>query len=245
MNAAPLAALSCALFPVLVPRAEAPFPPDGALQGGRIREESTPTAATRSFDADLDELLRQLDLVLSPAGELALRDAARRSPLPATAGRSVTIDFDQVSAPCLFMQTKPLAGSFLHLASFFGREGNGGTVLDQCSNFLLNARSQPNFLAFNDSDSPGVYPSGGVARLPELLLFGEGHTEVTLYLSHGGFWAPAPLSIVAFGPGGIEDMEMFVTTNAWVAHTLSGTNIAGIVLLGNPCFLVVDDVSAD
>ncbi len=200
----------------------------------------------RVFDTELRELLLQLDAVFSPAGEEALRRAALAPPrVPLAHSRSVFIDFDQVSAPCLFVETKPLAGSFLHLASFFGREGNGGAVIDQCGNFGLNARSQPNFLAFNNSLFPGIYLSGGVAKLPELILFGEGHVEVTLHLSHGGFTTPSPLSIVAFGPGGIEDMEMFMTTSAWVAHTLTGTNISGIMLLGDPDYLVVDDISAN
>ncbi len=80
------------------------------------------------------------------------------------------INFDELSAPCLFFFTVALTDEYDPLGVTFSGPGgfNGGAVLDECSNFGVTGYSPPNFLAFN---SESDLADGGIPDGPETLTF--------------------------------------------------------------------------
>ncbi len=151
-----------------------------------------------------------------------------------------TIDFESITAPSGFLATAPLSGPF-EGAVFGGLNGNGGAVLHENSRFGVDARSGVNFLAFNRAVS--YLPPHGIAVPPHIVTFGAGHTQVTAHIATG-YEPGTPLAIVGFGPGGVQD-AMFVTVQrTWQAYTVTGSNLAGIVIIGDDSAFVVDDIVA-
>ena len=150
---------------------------------------------------------------------------------------AANVNFNTVAAPCHFIDTAPLRGAFQ--GAFFAAPGlDGGATLDECSNFGVNALSPPNFLAFNNAAS---YTTGGVAKLPEIIAIPGGAIRVSMALS-GGNMAGATMAIVAVGPGGVQDVQVLVTSAGFVTHTVTGTHISRLLLVGNPPSLVVDNI---
>ena len=86
-----------------------------------------------------------------------------------------------------------------------------GAILNECSNFGVNAYSPPNFLAFNRTLT---YTAGGVPKTPELILVGPNRSTVTFYAS-GGARSGYPLGIVALGPSGVIGMQTITTASTW------------------------------
>ena len=121
---------------------------------------------------------------------------------------------------------------------FYALETSGGAILDDCSNFGVSPLSAPNFLAFNN----GSIHQTGVPKLPQIIAFPGGVSTVTLSVSGGGN-AGVPMAIVAIGPGGVQDVQILMTTSGWTSHSVSGT-INLIALVGNPPWLVVDNIDA-
>ena len=156
---------------------------------------------------------------------------------PAT-GPGLT-DFDDVSAPCDFVGTSALRG-VEQFASFSAPGTSGGAILNECSNFGVNAYSSPNFLAFNRTLA---YSASGVPKTPELILVGPNRSTVTFYAS-GGAKSGYPLGIVALGPSGVIGMQTITTSSTWVQVTVTGTGISAIGLVGDPYWLVVDNIQA-
>jgi hypothetical protein len=179
----------------------------------------------------------QLALVGSAEGELALARLARESLAAGAAGAGGIVTFDMHAAPCAFSDTQAVNG-LVEGVTIRGRFPNGGAILDTCSNFGVAPLSGSNFLAFNNTVS---YPPGGVPQLPEIFFLGGTYSSVSVPLS-GGFQPGYPMTIVAFGPAGLVDSVDLVTTSGWATHTLSGAGISGILLVGDPLYLVVDDV---
>ena len=101
-------------------------------------------------------------------------------PLPGT----IVINFDDVTAPCLFAETTHLSEQYAPLGVYFhGPGGNdGGAILNQCGGFGVSAASGVNFLAFNRD----VHLSdGGVPKDPETILFDYLMTDVSIYAAGG------------------------------------------------------------
>ena len=69
--------------------------------------------------------------------------------LAAAPAAATTIDFE-TGAPCLFNQTSPLGNEYAGQGVTFSGVGaaRGGSILDQCSNFGIDAHSGVDFLAF-------------------------------------------------------------------------------------------------
>jgi hypothetical protein len=149
-------------------------------------------------------------------------------------------NFDDVTAPCDFVDTTALRGT--EQSAYFQAPGtDGGGILNECSDFGgIDAHSPPNFLAFNNATT---YTSGGVPRTPELILVGPNRSSVSLWVSGGG--TPGyPLAVAALSPGGVQGIVTTVTTSQWVQLTIAGTGISAIALVGNPQVLLVDDIQA-
>ena len=86
-----------------------------------------------------------------------------------------TINFDDITAPVIFANALPLTTQYTPQGVTFS---GGGAILNQNSNFHINAVSQSNFLAFNVSsaDLDGTVPNG-----PETFSFTNPETSVSLY----------------------------------------------------------------
>ena len=92
----------------------------------------------------------------------------------------VLIDFDDVSAPCVFVETTALRNAYLPLGvRFVGPdELGGGAILNSCSNFSVTGFSGANFLAFNSFST--LMGSGGVPTTPETLRFVSPVSDVSV-----------------------------------------------------------------
>jgi hypothetical protein len=164
------------------------------------------------------------------------------NPGPAAGHRTaeVVIDFDDVVAPCLFLETAPLRDHYLGLGvRFFGPDtSGGGAILNACGNFSVTGFSGTNFLAFNDI---ARYPGGGVPITPETIRF------------------TSPVSAVSILVGSNESSGQTVTLDAYDAADVlvdSQSRVLGPalgplavtapsitrVVLGGGHVLVVDDL---
>ena len=155
-------------------------------------------------------------------------------------GNAVVINFDGVTAPCLFADTVALKGTFGG-AKFKGKgKGNGGAIIDQCGNFLVTGHSPPNFLAFNCSAS---LKGGGHPRLPESITFLTPSTgDVTLRV---GSYDNGQVKITAVKTNGPNVIKTVTLTNAMQTVTLPGPGVKKIkIKVGQSgCVLVVDDIT--
>jgi hypothetical protein len=196
----------------------------------------------------------------APAGDQSALIAAAKAEFPSVLARALSsesiaamvkiikeapstgpglTDFDNVSAPCDFDGTTALRG-VEQFASFNAPGTSGGAILNECSNFGVEAYSPPNFLAFNRTLT---YTAGGVPKTPELILVGPNRSTVTFYAS-GGARSGYPLGIVALNSSGVIGMQTITTSSTWVQVTVTGTGIAAIGLVGDPYWLVVDNIQA-
>lgn len=104
---------------------------------------------------------------------LAFLAAATLVPLSAT-----SIDFEIPGAPCGFNQTSPLTTYYQGQGVVFSgpSQNQGGAVLNQCSNFGINAHSGTDFLAFNTA----TYGMG-----PEKVSFSSAQNLVSIWAGDG------------------------------------------------------------
>jgi len=102
-----------------------------------------------------------------PSGKIKPSKGIR--PIPEA---STLINFDNVSAPCVFSSTVALRNEYAAQGVVFRGtpvdSNNGGAILNECSNFGVTGHSSPNFLAFN-ADAP--MEDGGIPKIPELIIF--------------------------------------------------------------------------
>jgi len=119
--------------------------------------------------------------VVSPETSLVLdRLSGSQRPLESPGGASrrfiedlnetAFIDFDDVTAPCLFTATQALRDEYAAVGVAFEGPGplDGGAILDECGGFDVTGHSIPNFLAFN---SGLTLSTGGIPRGPETMHF--------------------------------------------------------------------------
>jgi hypothetical protein len=121
-----------------------------------------------------------------------------------------------------------------------GPGNDGGGILDQCSGFGVNAFSPPNFLAYNAFAS---YSNGGLAKLPNLILFPAATNAVSMMVSDGNE-PDSPMGIVALGPGGVVGFaQCQMVPREWMPCRVAGEGIRAIIMIGQTSFFVVDDVT--
>jgi hypothetical protein len=94
-----------------------------------------------------------------------------------------------------------------------------------------------------DFTEMSAYSSGGIPRTPELIGVGQNKTTVSLWLS-GGSMSGSFMAVVALGKEGVEEMVTTTTSPEWVQIILVGAEIEAVALVGNPLWLVADDVEA-
>ncbi len=126
------------------------------------------------------------NVVGGPIGE-----ASQTDPTPWTAttakasSTTITIDFDDVTAPPVFASTTALIDRYASLGVTFEGPGgrSGGAILNEGGNFGVSARSGSNFLAFNRNAG---LSGGGTASDPETIRFDTLASEVAIYAAGGG-----------------------------------------------------------
>jgi hypothetical protein len=112
---------------------------------------------------------------------------------------ATVIKFDDVSAPCLFIDTTALKNKYAALGVIFmgtGGSKNGGAILNECGNFDVTGHSSPNFLAFN-ANAP--MSDGGIPKYPEIMLFLKPISSVQINAG-SGFGNTGKVFMLAFGP---------------------------------------------
>ena len=174
---------------------------------------------------------------LSPESIAATLRLIKEQASPTTPGLT---DFDNVSAPCSFSSTTPLIG-LEQFAGFKAPAPDGGAILNVCAGFGVNPHSPPNFLAFNDIT--GFYEPSGVPKTPELIYIAKTTTNVSLWIS-GGDNPSYPYAVVAYGSAGVLGVVPAHTTEEWIQISLNAPGIIAIGLVGNPGYLLVDDILA-
>ena len=159
--------------------------------------------------------------------------------LPASAvSADILINFDDFAAPSLFELTAPLTVRYASMGITFEgpATGQGGAILNQSSNFGVNAYSGTNFLAFNRD----AYPKD-----PETILFDDPWKTVSIYAAGGN--SVDTFLMQAFDNIGNLVGTASVTSQGWSLLTVSSEaeNIRKIVLTqtGDNLF-VYDDLRA-
>lgn len=210
------------------------LPAKAQIHGGSLKpvpanEPSRRIAAARA------EFASVLANALSPDSVAAMLRLIQDH--PSTAG-GIT-NFDNASAPCDFSGTTRLLGPE-QFAAFFAPPLDGGAILNECAGFGVNAHSPPNFLAFNNETA---YSSGVFPKTPELIVVGQNESTVSLWVS-GGAMSGFPLAVVALGSDAVLAVVTTNTLPTWEQITVTGAGIQAIALVGNPLWLVVDDIEA-
>jgi hypothetical protein len=169
-------------------------------------------------------------------------------PPPVDIDRTLThvfIDFDDVTAPCVFADTGPLRDEYLGLGvSFSGpAPDDGAAVLDECGNFGVSGHSSPNFLAVNCSSS---MQNGGVPGGPETLTFTQ-VVESCSVLVGSGSGQGSPLSMEAYDVDGVlVASDTVVLTPSLQLLGVAGDGIKTVVIGSTqPCVWVLDDLGFD
>ena len=153
----------------------------------------------------------------------------------------VLIDFDDVSAQCVFAQTTALRDAHLPLGvRFIGPDAlGGGAILNSCSNFSVTGFSGSNFLAFNAVAISLM--DGGVPATPETLRFVSPVSAVSV------------LAGSSAGAGNAVRLEAYNSLNVFVDQNtrtlaaamepvgVTGPSISYVVITG-PTQLVLDNL---
>jgi hypothetical protein len=157
----------------------------------------------------------------------------------------VSIEFDDVTAPCVFADTGPLRDEYLGLGVSFSGPGSadGLALLDECGNFGVSGHSSPNFLAANCNS---VMLNGGTPWGPETLTFTETIVSCSALVgSNSGQGSTLSMEAYDIG-GGLVASDTIVLAPEL---QLLGVAAAGIktVVIGStqPCVWILDDLGFD
>jgi hypothetical protein len=169
--------------------------------------------------------------------------------------RAATINFDTdangnaLTAPDAFSSATNLTNLYSSLGITFSSSSganNGGAILDQSSNFAVNARSGTNFLAFNRL-SGATFSNGGRPIDPEVLSFSTAISDFSVFAS-GGF-SNASFQLQAFDAGntllGSSTINILAGSYGQLNFVSVSSNISTIILTqisGDNSF-VYDDLS--
>jgi len=211
------------------------LPAKGQIRGGSIKP--LPADLSQRLAAAEAQFPTVLANALSPESIAATLRLIKDQPAPTTPGLT---DFDNVTGPCDFPSTTPLIG-LEQFAGFKAPAPDGGAILNTCAGFGVNPHSPPNFLAFNDIT--GYYEPSGVPKVPELIYVAKTTSNVSLWIS-GGDNPSYPFAVVAYGSTGVLGVTPAHTTEEWNQITITAPGIIAISLVGNPGYLLVDDILA-
>jgi hypothetical protein len=151
----------------------------------------------------------------------------------------VTIDFEDLEAPCIFVETNPLREEYASLGAHFSGPGplDGGAVLDQCGGFGLQAHSGIAFLAFNAGAS---MMNGGSASGPETIRFDQVVASASIWAGAG---SAVTVTLDAYKDNVLVDTHT-LTTQAWAELSVeSSGGIDRLVVSSTSGVFVLDDLS--
>jgi hypothetical protein len=150
-----------------------------------------------------------------------------------------TINFDNVTAPCEFLETTALSNEYSSMGVFFQGPGDndGGAVLDQCSSFFPNNYSSPNFLAF---DTRKLLNNGGIPRGPETITFLEPVSDVRINAA----WSHISITMNAYDASdNLLDSDEISATTGFKPMRVSATGITKLVIgYSGAATLLLDDM---
>ncbi len=140
-----------------------------------------------------------------------------------------TISFDGGPTYQGFSQTTPLSGQYGSTGvSFSGLNGNGGSILDQSSNFGINAHSGTQFLAFNTSLGTGTGEQIGFSSTQGMVSIYAGDGSAATYMLNAFYnnqLVGSQILAVAGGTYGLLSVNAPQITSV----TITGTNFAFVV----------------
>jgi hypothetical protein len=141
-----------------------------------------------------------------------------------------SINFDGTGAPCAFIQTSPLTNAYAGQGVLFS---GGGAILNQCSNFGLNARSGTDFLAFNTA----TYATG-----PEVFSFTN---PISMFSIFAGSGSAGVYAATAYDANNqlLFTNSIIGTPGAYGELTLSGSGISRVQITSTQTGYVFDDLS--
>jgi hypothetical protein len=172
-------------------------------------------------------------------GELSMRNILALSALAAGAAMGLRetpasaehIRFEVPRAPCVFSETTPLIAYYSSRGvTFSGIGGKPGSILNECGNFGIDARSGVDFLAFNTSRTTGDEITFAEAESLFAISVGDGRSATytaTAYNSsgdelgsvsvtpHAGKWHRLLLQF-----DGITTVDLTSSGREWVADNL-------------------------
>lgn len=149
-----------------------------------------------------------------------------------------TITFEELGAqPCFFNATQPLSNEYSSRGVLFEGPGQGlgGAILDQCSNFGVNARSGTNFLAFNTAT---------YARTPETIRFTSGAGRVEIYASPGSQSGQVTMNAFDSGNNMVDSTTQSLVSGNYIRLEVNG-NISYVVVTTTSSWLLLEDLTWD
>jgi hypothetical protein len=157
----------------------------------------------------------------------------------------VFINFDDVTAPCNFINQNPIRDEYLALGVSFSGPGpaDGLAILDQCGGFGVSGHSSPNFLAANCG---AMMANGGTPWGPETLTFTQTIVSCSALVGSGS-GAGSVLSVHAYTEDeALVDSDSIVLSANLQLLGVSGVGIKTVVFgATQPCVWVLDDLGFD
>lgn len=152
---------------------------------------------------------------------------------------SLTINFDDVSAPSLFSQTVALTSQYASLGVIFAGPGgkDGGAIVNQSGNFGVSGYSAPNFLAFNSTAS---LSDGGRPIGPETISFAHPVRSVQIKAGHS---SGGNVTMQAYNSTGVLiGSKTIASTSSLQTIKVEANGIAKVVISFTGSRLVLDDL---
>jgi hypothetical protein len=152
-----------------------------------------------------------------------------------------SIDFE-TGAPDFFVDSTALTNTYIGLGVLFSGPGgnSGGAIMNQSSNFGVNAHSGVDFLAFN----LGAFLSdGGVPRGPETISFATPVFDVGLWVGGGSSGSTYTLEAFDAAGGLLGSTSILPPSEQWSQLTINTANISSLILSFDNGTAVVDDLT--
>lgn len=150
----------------------------------------------------------------------------------------VFINFDDVTAPCVFLDTGPLRDEYAGLGVTFSGIGprDGAAILNECSGFGVSGHSSPNFLAVNCG---ATYPDGGSTTGPIFMDFSSDVSSVSVL---AGSFATGSVTMDAYDGADLVDTVTIPLSTVVQVLGVSGAGIDRVEVSTPDCFLIIDDL---
>lgn len=161
---------------------------------------------------------------------------------PAAQGGTRTINFDDATGPCNFVNAGgPLTTEYQSGGITFAgpSSGEGGARLNQCSGFGVSGHSVPNFLGFNTGAQYPPSGSGKFARGPETITFATPANSVSAKV--GG--AAGTATLTAFNGTTPVAQSSVPTASALAPLQVAATRITSARVSYTGSTFVIDDLT--